>query len=64
MAGLERLLRVLHQEVDTGHSAVLIEHNPGAIVVGDRVCEPGPGSQAGGRITYHHLQTSTQGEHS
>jgi len=51
MADVEKLIRVLHRLVATGHTLVVIEHNLDVIAEADWVIDLGPeGGAAGGRI--------------
>jgi excinuclease ABC subunit A len=51
MADVEKLIRVLHRLVDSGNTAVVIEHNLDVIAEADWIVDLGPeGGAAGGRI--------------
>jgi excinuclease ABC subunit A len=51
MADVERLVRVLHELVDAGHTVVIIEHNMDVIAEADWIIDLGPeGGAGGGRI--------------
>ena len=53
MRDCERLIHLLHQLVDQGHSVVVIEHNLDVIAEADYLVEIGPeGGQAGGHILH------------
>ena len=51
MADVENLLKVIHKLVDSGHTVVMIEHNPDMIAEADWIIDLGPeGGTGGGRI--------------
>ncbi len=51
LADVERLLHVLHQLVDAGHTVVVIEHHLDVLADADYLIELGPeGGDAGGRL--------------
>jgi excinuclease ABC subunit A len=51
LADVERLLHVLHQLVDAGHTVVVIEHHLDVLADADHLIELGPeGGDAGGQI--------------
>jgi excinuclease ABC subunit A len=51
LADVQRLLHVLHQLVDAGHTVVVIEHHLDVLADADYLLELGPeGGEAGGRI--------------
>ena len=53
MSDCEKLIRLLHQLVDQGHTVVVIEHNLDLLAEADYLVEIGPkGGEAGGRILY------------
>ena len=53
MADVEKLIRVLHRLVDSGHTVVVIEHNLDVISEADWIVDLGPeGGEQGGRIVY------------
>ncbi|MCB0310961.1 MAG: excinuclease ABC subunit UvrA, partial [Bdellovibrionales bacterium] len=52
-ADVGKLLRVLHQLVELGHSVLVIEHDKDFIVNADHIIELGPGpSDKGGKVIY------------
>ena len=51
LADVQRLLQVLHQLVDAGHTVMVIEHHLDVLADADHLIELGPeGGDAGGRI--------------
>ena len=51
MADVEKLVRVLHRLVDSGHTVVVIEHNLDVMAEADWIVDLGPeGGSGGGRI--------------
>ncbi len=53
MADVEKLIRVLHRLVDSGNTAVVIEHNLDVIAEADWIIDLGPeGGSGGGRIVF------------
>ncbi|MCE0496793.1 MAG: excinuclease ABC subunit UvrA [Methylacidiphilales bacterium] len=54
LADVERLLHVLHQLVDAGHTVIVIEHHLDVLADADYLIELGPeGGDAGGRLIAH-----------
>ena len=59
LSDCERLIRLLHQLVDQGHTVIVIEHHLDLIAEADYLVEIGPeGGEAGGHIIY---QGNTKG---
>ena len=53
MSDCEKLIHLLHQLVDQGHTVIVIEHNLDLLAEGDWFVEIGPeGGEAGGHIIY------------
>ena len=53
LSDVERLIKLLHQLVDKGHTVVVIEHHLDIIADADYVIEIGPtGGEAGGQLLY------------
>jgi excinuclease ABC subunit A len=53
MADVEKLIRVLHRLVDSGNTAVVIEHNLDVVAEADWILDLGPeGGSGGGRIVF------------
>ena len=51
MADVDNLIEVVHKLVESGHTVVMIEHNPDIIAEADWVIDLGPeGGSGGGRI--------------
>jgi excinuclease ABC subunit A len=54
LADVQRLLRVLHQLVDAGHTVIVIEHHLDVLADADYLIELGPeGGDAGGELIAH-----------
>ena len=54
LADVQRLLHVLHQLVDAGHTVIVIEHHLDVLADADYLIELGPdGGDAGGRLMAH-----------
>ncbi len=53
MSDCEKLIHLLHQLVDQGHTVIVIEHNLDLLAEADYLVEVGPeGGEAGGQILY------------